>query len=186
MIGLLEDDVQVLDFDGDVLNGEDTATIFRGGCRKFHVESEPLTTEEEVHNTGVRNRGKSLLLLDVVGDIFQVALDLRCVDRKSVNRSVVDLFASKAEEGVGSDLENVGHQIFGFNNKIFDNCIKHRIADLNSRNLISAMLSLRKRTGTYLKFSKNPGMITSVTSERRWGLNWTLPFLSWPKSVNNF
>ena len=167
VIRLLEDDVQIPDFDVDVFDEENTIAIFRKGGRKLHVEREALAAEEDVHDTGVLEGGKSLLLLDVVGDILQVALDLGRVDRETMLVSVVDPFAPEPPEGVGLNLEDVGHQVLGFDDKVFNDSINHRVADFNARNLTSAIIRFGKRTGTYRRFSKKPGTITSVTSERR-------------------
>jgi len=81
--------------------------------------------------------------------------------------SVVDPFAPEPPEGVRLNLEDVGHQVLGFDDKVLNDSINHGVADFNARNLTSAIIRYGKRTGTYRRLSKKPGTITSVTSERR-------------------
>lgn len=177
VIRLLEVDLQILERDSDIFDLEDTIAVLLVGGGQFQVERQSLSAEEDVHNTSVLETGETLFLLDVVGDIFQITLNLRHVDGETVNVSAAESLATPSEEVVGLDFENVGQQVLGFEDKVLNNNIDHRVAGLNTRNL--KLARLRKRhTGTYRMFSKNPGMITSVTSVRRCFLNLTLPFLS--------
>lgn len=134
VVGLLEFNVQVLDADSNVVNGHEMSTVLWLGVASCELEAETLTTKEDVHDTLVSDRWETLLLLDVVGDILEVALDAGGSDHDLVLILVADLATTKAEIVVITEFKDIGEKIVALNHQILNDGVDHRIGDFNARN----------------------------------------------------
>ena len=76
----------------DIFDFEDTIAIFLWSCSEFQGKRQSLAAEENVHNTGVLDAWEALLLIDIVCNILQVALDLEQNNKiKAAERLGVDV-----------------------------------------------------------------------------------------------
>ena len=135
VIGLLEDDVEILNLDLDALHLEESISIFGIGRDQFHVERQAVSAHKNVHDALISNTRKSFFLFDPIRNIFEVTLNLRNMNRDSVSAVVVNFLSTEAPESVCLDFEEVRHQILGFNYEIFDNGVNLWIAYFNAWDL---------------------------------------------------
>jgi hypothetical protein len=145
--GLLEDNLHVLEFDVDIVDFEDTVAIFGFSGREPNIEGQTMASEEDVHDTLVRETGESLFLVDPVSDILQIALNLRDVERELVHAAIGDLFTSHAEEIVSLEFEDVGEKILGFENQVLNDSVDLGVTDFDSRDLMLGE-PYKRHTGT--------------------------------------
>ena len=62
-------------------------------------------------------------------------MNLGDMNRKAMNVLAAEFLSSPSEEIVSLDLENIGQQVLGFEDKIFNHSVDRTIANFNSRNL---------------------------------------------------
>ena len=137
VVGLLQLDVQVGDVNVNVVDLEEVSLVRAVGLlvRGLHsdLEAQASTAHEDVHDTLVSNTGKALLLLDVVRDIAEIALDAGDRQHDLVLVAVLDLLATPAPVVVAAELEDVGSKVVTLNDKVLHDGIHHGVRVLNTR-----------------------------------------------------
>ncbi len=133
MVGLLDLDLQVFNIDGDLVNLGKVLTIFLVSSRGSDLEAEAFTAQEDIHHTGVSDGGESLLLLDMVRNIFEIHLDTRGRDHDLVVMFVADLLAAPAEVVIAAKFENIWCKVVAFDDQVFHHSIDHWVGHLDAR-----------------------------------------------------
>jgi hypothetical protein len=132
VVRLLQLDVQVLNINIDGVDLEEVGLV--GLVRGLHSDLEAQTSaaEEDVHDTLVGDAREALLLLDVVGDVAQVALHARNRQHDLILVAVLDLLAAPAPVVVAAELENVRGKVVTLNDEVLNDDIHHVVGELDT------------------------------------------------------
>ena len=148
ILGFLEDNFHIVDLDFDSVDFEDAIAILGLSRSESNIERQSVTTDENVHDTSISEGWESLFLVDPVRDILQIALNLRAVEGEMVHAAIGDSLASHAEEVVDLQFGDVREQVFGLEDKVFDDSINFAIANFDSRDLNVRSVNIERHTGT--------------------------------------